>query len=36
VHCVVHIARTPLGRTVSEVVAIDGFENGHYVIKQRV
>ena len=36
VHCVVHIARTPLGRAVREVVAMDGFVNGQYVIKQRV
>lgn len=36
VHCVVHIARTPHGRIVQEVIAIDGFVNGHYVMKQRV
>lgn len=34
VHCVVHIARTPQGRVVQEVIAIDGFVNGQYVIKQ--
>ncbi|KTC71811.1 LvhB11 [Legionella birminghamensis] len=34
VHCVVHIARTPQGRVVQEVIALDGFVNGQYVIKQ--
>lgn len=36
VHCVVHISRTPQGRVVQEVISINGFVNGHYVITQRV
>lgn len=35
VHCVVHIARTPHGRVVQEVLTLDGFVNGQYVIKKR-
>lgn len=31
VHLVVHIARTPEGRAVSEVLAISGYTNGQYV-----
>ena len=29
VHCVVHIARTPAGRRVEEILSINGYENGH-------
>ena len=31
VNVVVHIARTPDGRRVQEIIAIRGYENGHYV-----
>lgn len=31
VQIVVHIARTPGGRRVQEIVAIDGYENGRYI-----
>ena len=31
VQIVVHIARTPDGRRVQEIVAIDGYENGRYI-----
>ncbi len=34
VHCVVHIARTPYGRKVQEIVSVSGFHNGHYQIKK--
>ncbi|HAT1815638.1 P-type conjugative transfer ATPase TrbB [Legionella pneumophila serogroup 1] len=33
VHCVVHIARTPSGRRVEDIISIKGFENGHYIIE---
>ncbi|MDI9818651.1 MULTISPECIES: P-type conjugative transfer ATPase TrbB [unclassified Legionella] len=33
VHCVVHIARTPQGRRVEDIISIKGFENGHYIIE---
>jgi type IV secretion system protein VirB11 len=36
VHCVVHIARTPAGRRVEEILSINGYENGHYTIKQLI
>ncbi|HAT8335400.1 P-type conjugative transfer ATPase TrbB [Legionella pneumophila serogroup 1] len=34
VHCVVHIARTPEGRRVKEIISVHGFENGHYNIEK--
>lgn len=33
VHVVVHIARTPTGRRVQEVVEISGYSNGRYITK---
>lgn len=36
VHCVVHIARTPQGRMVQEVISINGYVHGEYVITHRV
>lgn len=32
VHLLVHITRTPSGRRVQEVVAVDGYEDGRYVL----
>ncbi|WP_133128604.1 P-type conjugative transfer ATPase TrbB [Legionella nagasakiensis] len=34
VHCVVHIARTPHGRKVEEIISVNGFKDGQYQIKQ--
>jgi type IV secretion system protein VirB11 len=34
VHVVVHIARTPKGREVREVIRIKGYENGQYITQQ--
>ena len=31
VHIIVHIARTPEGRSVQEILEVCGYENGHYV-----
>lgn len=36
VHCVVHIARTPQGRRVEEIISVHGFENGQYNIEKLV
>ncbi len=36
VHCVVHIARTPQGRRVEEIISVKGYENGHYNIEQLI
>lgn len=36
VHCVVHIARTPQGRKVEEIISVKGYENGHYNIEQLI
>lgn len=36
VHCVVHIARTPDGRFVKEIISVEGFKNGQYNIKKLV
>ncbi|HAT1130446.1 TPA: P-type conjugative transfer ATPase TrbB [Legionella pneumophila] len=33
VHCVVHIARTPTGRKVENILSIKGYENGQYNIE---
>lgn len=33
VHIVVHIARTPEGRSIQEIIEVFGYENGHYVFK---
>lgn len=33
VHCVVHIARTPAGRRVQEILGVSGFSNGHYLTR---
>jgi type IV secretion system protein VirB11 len=33
VHLLVHITRTPSGRRVQEVVAVDGYEDGRYVLR---
>ncbi|MDY1548800.1 P-type conjugative transfer ATPase TrbB [Luteibacter sahnii] len=33
VHLLVHIARTPRGRRIQEVVAIDGYESGRYLTR---
>lgn len=30
VHCVVHIARTPEGRKVKEIISVNGYENNQY------
>jgi type IV secretion system protein TrbB len=34
VHVLVHIARTPKGRRVQEIVEVDGYEDGRYVLRQ--
>lgn len=34
VHCVVHIARTPKGRKVEEIICVHGYENNHYNIEK--
>jgi len=31
VHIVVHIARTPSGRRIHEILAVSGYDNGHYI-----
>ncbi|HAU4045816.1 TPA: P-type conjugative transfer ATPase TrbB [Legionella pneumophila] len=36
VHCVVHIARTPTGRKVENILSIKGYENGQYNIETLV
>ncbi|HHV6060361.1 TPA: P-type conjugative transfer ATPase TrbB [Legionella pneumophila] len=36
VHCVVYIARTPIGRRVEEIISINGYKNGHYNIEKLV
>lgn len=36
VHCVVHIARTPEGRRVEEIITVSGFVNGQYRIEKLV
>lgn len=36
VHCVVHIARTPQGRRVEEIISVKGYENGHYNIEKLI
>ncbi len=36
VHCVVHIARTPQGRKVEEIISVNGFENGQYLVEKLV
>ncbi|EDP8962604.1 P-type conjugative transfer ATPase TrbB, partial [Salmonella enterica subsp. enterica] len=33
VHVVVHIARTPSGRRVQEILEVLGYENGQYITK---
>jgi type IV secretion system protein VirB11 len=33
VHLLVHISRTPSGRRVQEIVAVEGYENGRYVLR---
>ncbi len=33
VHLLVHISRTPSGRRVQEIVAVDGYEDGRYVLR---
>lgn len=33
VHLIVHIARTPSGRRVQEIVAVEGCEDGRYVLR---
>ncbi len=33
VHIVVHIARTPEGRSIQEIIEVSGYENGHYTCK---
>ncbi|HVI56688.1 MAG TPA: P-type conjugative transfer ATPase TrbB [Luteibacter sp.] len=33
VHLLVHISRTPSGRRVQEIVAVEGFEDGRYVLR---
>ena len=33
VHVVVHIARTPEGRRVQEILEVSGYSNGHYITK---
>jgi len=34
VHLLVHITRTPSGRRVQEIVAVEGYEDGRYVLRQ--
>jgi type IV secretion system protein VirB11 len=34
VHVLVHIERTPKGRRVQEIVEVDGYEDGRYVLRQ--
>jgi type IV secretion system protein VirB11 len=34
VHLLVHIARTPKGRRVQEIVEVDGYEDGRYMLRQ--
>ncbi|HAW6249027.1 TPA: P-type conjugative transfer ATPase TrbB [Legionella pneumophila] len=36
VHCVVHIARTPQGRRVEEIISVNGFENSQYLIEKLI
>lgn len=36
VHCLVHIARTPQGRKVEEIISVHGYENGQYNIEKLV
>ena len=36
VHCVVHIARTPHGRCVQDIITIKGYENGHFHFEKLV
>lgn len=36
VHYVVHIARTPQGRRIEEIISVNGYENGQYNIKKLV
>lgn len=36
VHCVVHIARTPAGRRIEEIISIHGFDKGRYRIEKLV
>lgn len=36
VHCVVHIARTPQGRRIEEIINVCGYENGQYQIEKLV
>ena len=33
VHVVVHIARTPEGRRIQEIIEVSGYENGRYITK---
>lgn len=33
VHLIVHIARTPKGRRIEEILEVSGFENGRYLTK---
>ena len=33
VHLIVHIARTPAGRRIEEILEVSGFENGRYLTK---
>jgi type IV secretion system protein TrbB len=33
VHLLVHIARTPRGRRLQEIVAVDGYEHGRYLLR---
>jgi type IV secretion system protein TrbB len=33
VHLLVHISRTPSGRRIQEVVAVEGYEDGRYVLR---
>jgi P-type conjugative transfer ATPase TrbB len=34
VHVLVHITRTPTGRTIPEILEVDGYEDGHYQLRQ--
>lgn len=36
VHCVVHIARTPQGRKIEEIISVHGYENGQYNINKLI
>lgn len=36
VHCIVHIARTPSGRRIEEIISIEGYKNGNFQINKLI